>query len=134
MYILNWENKVWHTNIWWDLSLVCNRINTEYYLSAWHQNWKTRNNQRNVNWVTILYKMIHNRVVIDLNLHLVPQLTSYKRWGNVPWYDPTWDVVICYSITKTNYKMIKHTSNLNYIGTSRHREKHNSQLYVVVFS
>ena len=50
-----------------------------------HHNWKTRDNQRNVNGVTILYKMILSRVVINLNLHLVSQLTSYTTDG---WYVP----------------------------------------------
>ena len=35
-----------------------------------HHNWKTRDNQRNVNGVTILYKMILSRVVINLTFIL----------------------------------------------------------------
>lgn len=71
----------WH----WTLSKLLN-----------NQHWKTRVNQRNVNEFTIVYTMIHNRVTIDLNLHFVPQGTSYTKdeWL-VNWYDLTWYVVIC---------------------------------------
>ena len=71
----------------------------------------------------IVQNILH-RVVIYPNIPLVTQLTSYiKEECNVPWYNPTWDIVICQSITNNNYKMIKQTSNRNYIGTSRYREE-----------
>jgi hypothetical protein len=87
------------------------------------QNWKTGDNQRNVNEVIILYKMIHHRLAIDLNLHVVPQLTSCTQ--NACRY--------LLEYHENNYKMIQQTSNFNYIGTSRHSEKHNLQLLVVMF-
>ena len=48
-------------------------------------------------------------------------------------HDHTWDVVICYSITKNNSKMIKQTYKFNHSGASRHREKHTLQLLVAMF-
>lgn len=76
----------------------------------------------------ILYKVVHNRVAIDLNHRLVTQLTSYTTDAVIFHYMTSREMSLYVTVTpKNNYKMIQQTDNLNYIGISHHMEKHNSQ-------
>jgi hypothetical protein len=43
-----------------------------------HLNWNTLENRRNINRVTMLYKITHNLVAIDPNLYLVKYKIIYK--------------------------------------------------------
>ena len=51
-----------------------------------HLNWNTLENRRNINRVTMLYKITHNLVAIDPNLYLVKQLIMYTRNSNILQY------------------------------------------------
>ena len=45
-----------------------------------HLNWNTLENRRNINRVTMLYKITHNLVAIDHNLYLVKQPIMHQEF------------------------------------------------------
>ena len=51
-----------------------------------HLNWNTLENRRNINRVTMLYKIKHNLVAIDPNLYLVKQPIMHTRNSNILQY------------------------------------------------
>jgi hypothetical protein len=51
-----------------------------------HLNWNTLENRRNINRVTMLYKITHNLVAIDHNLYLVKQPIMHTRNSNILQY------------------------------------------------
>jgi hypothetical protein len=48
-----------------------------------HLIWNTLENRRNINRVTMLYKITHNLVAIDPNLYLVKQPIMHTRNSNI---------------------------------------------------
>ena len=51
-----------------------------------HLNWNTLENRRNINRVTMLYKITHNLVAIDPNLYLVKPPVMHTRNSNILQY------------------------------------------------
>jgi hypothetical protein len=51
-----------------------------------HLNWNTLENRRNINRVTMLYKITHNLVAVDPNLYLVKQPIMHTRNSNILQY------------------------------------------------